>query len=281
MEPSGLPTILYHYTDARGLLGIIQKQEVWASHIRYLNDSEEFDYAVNLAQGVIRGRAEATANQKEKEVLTALSTRLSPGRMVDVFVASFSEDGDLLSQWRGYCPNGAGYSIGFVARDLRSEAGIERFSLLQCCYEYEDQREIIRHVLNEVMNSARWTQTLEEFQNEDLYHRAAELWFESFVPVAPIIKHGGFSEEREWRLISKPLSLTDPRRRVRAGRSMLIPYVPIKLTGFGSHIPIKEIIVGPTPHMKLAQMAVWGWLESKDISPVDVLNSRIPYRDRS
>ena len=51
-----------------------------------------------LAKGVILERAQATTDQREKEVLTALGTRLSMGGNVDVFVASFSEDGDLLSQ---------------------------------------------------------------------------------------------------------------------------------------------------------------------------------------
>jgi hypothetical protein len=39
-EPTG---IHYHYTDQRGILGIIESQTIWASHVRYLNDSSEFN----------------------------------------------------------------------------------------------------------------------------------------------------------------------------------------------------------------------------------------------
>jgi Protein of unknown function (DUF2971) len=202
MEQSSLPTILYYYTytDVRGLFGIIQDQAIWASNILYLNDSQEFDYAVTLAKGVILEKAEATADQKEKEVLTALSTRLSTGPIfprVDVFVTSFSADGDLLSQWRGYCPNGAGYSIGFVTEALCGEACMQGFYLAQCVYEYEAQRAVIRETLNGVMSSVLRMQALEELETDHLYQRAAELWLERFVPLAPIIKHGGFHEERE------------------------------------------------------------------------------------
>jgi hypothetical protein len=74
MEQSALPTPLYHYTDVHGVYGIIQDQAIWASNIRYLNDSQEFDFAVMLAKGVILERAQATTDQREKEVLTALGT---------------------------------------------------------------------------------------------------------------------------------------------------------------------------------------------------------------
>jgi hypothetical protein len=36
--------LLYHYTDQRGLLGILRSQSIWATHIRYLNDSSEYNH---------------------------------------------------------------------------------------------------------------------------------------------------------------------------------------------------------------------------------------------
>lgn len=41
--------ILYHYTDQNGLCGIIVSKKVWATNIYYLNDSEEFKAAADLA----------------------------------------------------------------------------------------------------------------------------------------------------------------------------------------------------------------------------------------
>jgi hypothetical protein len=48
--PSGF---LYHYTDVHGSKGIIDSQALWATNIYYLNDSQEFDYAITVANGVI------------------------------------------------------------------------------------------------------------------------------------------------------------------------------------------------------------------------------------
>src|SRR5262245_39979140 len=39
--PKFLPDELYHYTGIRGLKGIINSQTLWATHYRYLNDTEE------------------------------------------------------------------------------------------------------------------------------------------------------------------------------------------------------------------------------------------------
>ena len=39
-----IPQVLYHYTDANTLVGIITKKEIWASHIRFMNEYTEFNF---------------------------------------------------------------------------------------------------------------------------------------------------------------------------------------------------------------------------------------------
>src|ERR1017187_4880845 len=40
-EDQAEPELLYHYTDEKGLIGILESQNLWASHYRFLNDYEE------------------------------------------------------------------------------------------------------------------------------------------------------------------------------------------------------------------------------------------------
>ena len=40
--------ILYHYTTAEGLRGIIEDKAIWASDYRFLNDATEFEYGMSL-----------------------------------------------------------------------------------------------------------------------------------------------------------------------------------------------------------------------------------------
>ncbi len=57
----------------------------------------------------------------------------------DLYVSSFSERPDLLSQWRGYCPGGNGYCLGFereVIEDYCVENGMR---LEKCLYSHDEQ----------------------------------------------------------------------------------------------------------------------------------------------
>ena len=77
--------------------------------------------------------------------------------------------------------------------------------------------------------------------------------------------------------MSSSIPLGIPRCCFRAGRSMLIPYVTYNLTGISPDLPVKQIIVGPTPHLWLAIQSVGAWLRSNNLY-VEVQNSKIPYR---
>ena len=100
--------ILYHYTSQSGLMGIARSKSIWASHLYYLNDTTEFVHAFDLMyQKVealhdgVRGNALNPKNYLYEKVKDDLrSYKLLPSQ-IGLFVCSFSEDGDLLSQWRG------------------------------------------------------------------------------------------------------------------------------------------------------------------------------------
>jgi hypothetical protein len=68
--------ILYHYTTQEGLLGIIKCRCLWTTNIFYLNDSTEFNYALELARGNLRERfgGPTVANQHDQFYADALLT---------------------------------------------------------------------------------------------------------------------------------------------------------------------------------------------------------------
>jgi hypothetical protein len=72
MDNHPVPTLLYHYTDARGLLGIIESHAIWATHLHYLNDAQEFAYAADLADQVLKEQR-ASAEPRESEDPHALA----------------------------------------------------------------------------------------------------------------------------------------------------------------------------------------------------------------
>ena len=48
-EGQAEPELLYHYTTLDGLLGILDKRELWATGISYLNDTFEYKAAPSAA----------------------------------------------------------------------------------------------------------------------------------------------------------------------------------------------------------------------------------------
>ena len=115
-----LPEILYHYTSADALLSIVNSGRISATNIDYLNDSSE----VAWMWKAVASQLEATKlseNKAESECATQILKKIEERRRLNEFVASFSENGDDLSQWRAYCPGGFGYSIGFASAALSTQ----------------------------------------------------------------------------------------------------------------------------------------------------------------
>ena len=86
---------LYHYTSLEALNGIITNKTLWASHIKYLNDTSEQVILRELVNNRILDRLAALPNVRRDQwkVLVA--------RARELYVTCFSEDsGDRLSQWR-------------------------------------------------------------------------------------------------------------------------------------------------------------------------------------
>src|ERR687891_1650454 len=50
------PEVLYHYTTADGLLGIVGSTSFWMTSLRYMNDQSELQYARELVRAVLNDK---------------------------------------------------------------------------------------------------------------------------------------------------------------------------------------------------------------------------------
>src|SRR3712207_4250749 len=92
------PECIYHYTSQAGLLSIVTTGSIYATHVEYMNDSAEVHYALHLAAKRVDRRR--TKVQPLKRLLALVLDGLTSRKTVSRFAASFSTNGDLLSQWR-------------------------------------------------------------------------------------------------------------------------------------------------------------------------------------
>jgi hypothetical protein len=114
------PPVLYHYTGVKGLVGIVKSNRLWASDVLFMNDSTEVRYGRDLIISEAKAAADRTASPVAQAVFKTVDKILyKVDDLVETFFAAcFCEDGDLLSQWRGYAGRRGGYALGFRSDEL-------------------------------------------------------------------------------------------------------------------------------------------------------------------
>jgi len=269
------PTILYHYTSPAGLLGILAGKAIWATDILHLNDFRELVYTIDLAKLVVaEDPRRAGAHGHLRYVFEECDNVLTLFPRFRVYVCSFSEDGDLLSQWRAYCPPEGGFAVGIDSATLEEATDA---LLLPCNYDVKEQKRIIREGLDLLLTS--YPNLLEP--NDDLYtyKRIGAAFFQYILTCASSFKDPSFHEEKEWRLV---LTSSRPRPSTlsfRVGRGGIVPYVELSLHS-SPDARFQELIVGPNRHADLAVKAVRLMLNAQQASTAAdrVRASRVPYR---
>ncbi len=278
------PPTLYHYTSLPGLLGILRSGTIWASEARYLNDSAELIHAFNLMTHEVRRRLAAAPGADEQEVLRQfgewIEIRSARGPMV--FVAAFTQHGNLLSQWRGYCPPTGGVSFGLASAHLAAACASTNFALGRCRYVPAEQVPLITNLVEVVTAFATRTGPADKAHPNQSYHPSFALSEEAILRVAVLMKNVRFQEEAEWRIVSRAVSdYVGTKISYRTGASMLVPYLEFSVTNMDRVIPIDDVIVGPTPHPEAAtesvQRCVAQHMQRKH-GPLTSQYCSIPYR---
>jgi len=267
---------LYHYTRQSGLLGIIGRKEIWATHTQYLNDRREYLHALGLVHEEIFDLL-VSSREESRVILEQMKNGISGIESMNVCVCSFSEDRDSLSQWRAYSSGPSGFAIGFSGDFLAEVAEAKQWYLAPCIYEPDQQRVLIRALVEEVFEQNVERRDANEAEQDHLplggnlgayLHR-----------YAPLLKDYSFRGEKEWRAISRPLSCMYELFDFREGNSMLIPYYRLPLIDKKKNFRVHEVVVGPTPNEQQSQRSVKSFLVRHGFEEVPVELSSVPYRN--
>jgi hypothetical protein len=277
---------LYHYTNQKGLLGIVERRAIWATHHQYLNDQSEFTHAQNLIDLELERRLIQSGDDPSKACLDQLRRSLQlQYRGCFMFVCSFSEAPDELSQWRAYSPQSPGFAIGFSPTILETLAHDRSWSLVRCVYDVGEQQRICTAIIDEMLEQIQkpTSRTESDATRRDLQglHGA---WFDYLNQYALLLKHKSFSNEQEWRLISRPMHFGYDKIQFREGRSSIIPYVEFPLANEKTEFCLDSLVVGPTPNYEQAERAILSLLASRKIArrdgtAVHIRTSATPFRN--
>jgi hypothetical protein len=262
--------LLYHYTDLSGLIGVVEKHDLWLTHSRYSNDDEEMTHGLSVVKGVME--AAVKDGTYDSTYLTEL-TRLT-SEPEGVYICCFCEKDNLLSQWRGYGANGAGVSLQFAAKQFADVAGPDNSHGLlrfwKVFYGQPTQKQIVETAISNYAPALNPGKTVAE-----LARQAADA-IRFFIPT---FKNSDFAEENEWRLLFTPAPNATVKPHFRVGRSMLMPYYSLReLIGVGlPTLPIQKVTVGPGAHKRINAASVKALLEQNGY-PGIVEISDTPYR---
>ena len=274
---------LYHYTTFSGLMGIVKSGVLWASDIRYMNDSAELKHTANLIRAEISHRIANSHPQPDllNRFLDWITRRITNGHMV--FAASFRSHGNLLSQWRGYSRIGKGVSLGFNAGTLQACADAQGFEFGKCIYDPEMQQQLIVKVVDAVEALYHQSRPSDEETPEASYQKVFDRIESDLLRVAAILKHPAFQEEDEWRLVSPAITdyLSAPVN-FREGSSMLVPFFEFRLTRDTSPaIALDHIYLGPTPNIDISMNSLTLFLNQHQIYPGNgITYCQIPFRQK-
>src|SRR5207249_4501534 len=104
------------------------------------------------------------------------------------YVFSFSAVPDLLSQWRAYCPDGAGVAIGVPKTLINRRAAVHGFDFVPCIYDPRQQAEAVVSILREA--DTAWTSAGKTTAELDVQT-------DRLLRLVPRMKHHSFREEEE------------------------------------------------------------------------------------
>ena len=275
---SSPPPILWHYTSPGGLAGIVTSGEVWVTVIHYLNDAKEFQHALELFRIALANKIAQASDSGIETFLSLVKDSIDRVMKVNVCIFSLSEDGNLLSQWRAYCPPEGGYAIGFRTSQLTTCLQQQGFRLIRCIYDETVQRQFVEVMLNDFVTKYSEKHkgkpcSKETFQSEFSGLVSQRIWSE-----APTFKHPSFSEEQEWRAVSQPIPSTDDAISYRVGASCIIPHYKLKLHDAPGTSVISQVMVGPSKHPQLASGSINFLHNRAKLKIPAVAPSHTPYR---
>lgn len=264
------PRRLSHYTTLAGLMGIIESGQIWASNVKFLNDSRELDHGLEASREAIDIILKKRRSLKVwHEALKHASGELEQGKIPNTYAACFCARADILSQWRGYGGMEQGVSITFTASDLERRM---RQSKAEYCRVIYGNVTAANKMLASLSSELDIFEDVVGIRSEEHRKEAA---YTAVCRLIPRFKHLGFGDEREWRFVVQHANIREDVC-FRSNRNLIVPYV--KLLGGGDKLPIEYITIGPGRDPDLTARSVRVFLAKHGYDLAKVKISKVPYR---
>lgn len=270
---------VYHYCSMDVFHKIISNKSIRLSDITKSNDSMEILWITKFIEEVFyeefSKEIEKTKYFKDgfpEKVFRELVEHYSNDffdekqRIYSYFVCCFSENGDLLSQWRGYADDGNGVSIGFNTETLKAIGMPKKgdlissnvFELNRMNYSELSQKASIRKAAISLIKELKIIskKSITNLKQESM--KAYNKCFLELFKMSIFMKNPFFKEEKEWRMCHwSNTNSSDDTSNIKLDngfalsnidyhfrRNDMVPHIDLLFDGYKKSL-IDKIIIGP------------------------------------
>lgn len=267
--------LVYHYCNVSAAMSILKEKEIWLTDIRNLSDGNEsigvYKMFFNLLEKQDTKRQLISMLECSKES-GAIQLYETPLGAYPEYIACFSKNPDLVSQWIAYADDGQGLAIGFDEKsfnDITDESILEYKSVSYVSVEDIEKHipDIYKFLMDNLSNN-----------KYDMMDKAMKK-IKQLYPSGMGIKTMHYASEQEKRIIYRyPEKIELPEGwkingiKTYAKRNMINTYIPLSFPKDA----IKKIIVGPKYQKNYCEFQFA--MEALEYTKLEICESTSGYR---
>lgn len=232
---------VYHYTNEPALLNIIEKKQMWATDLRFMNDPEELTYGRELLEEALLEAARREKHEQRSRWLALMTGQMRElTRVSNWYSISVCQTADLASQWREYGYEGRGFVLGWSIDTLPPEVPLH----VEVVYDRPRQLKLARDLIEIHLRTLRPKKDLARGRGNELMLRASGSLGIFLNILLYNFKRDRWASENEIRYVYQGLNGRPPAGTVvklRPHGEVEKPYIESDF----SVVPLRIVIVGP------------------------------------
>lgn len=281
-----------HYTSGEAAVSILRNNVVWLRNSRLMNDYSEIDYGLNIIRKTLFNSEETSFWEKiaritgqDREYFRIILEENVENVRSNTYILSLCEhdksDDDLgrLSMWRGY---GTSVGVAIVANPVSDFLSAVSPSSMFFPVIYADDDDFAS-LMDDVSSNLALISS-----GPDTGKIVEDVFIDFLKSTMFYLKHPGFKEEQEWRVVyndqSPPISsrskheikLKSSVQTIRGIPQLVfeLPFRNNRVKGMAPTALIHKIIVGPATYPRATQAALAELIGK----PGKVVISDLPFR---
>ena len=287
-----------HYTSAEAALSIVKSKRIWLRNTNCMSDYREVQHGFDMLQSFFSVKAnkdafnqslDACCNGVAQEAITIFNQWWNDTRF-GTYIASISEHDDRedlhgrLSMWRAFGGNTARVAIVFNIPYFSHGATALNINFNPVAYLTNGQlHESLDLIIKNIYTNSEFLRSVER-------PALVSAVFNMLVAGATGLKHEGFHEEREWRVVYNPKRQQSPLMEVATevigGVPQCLYKMPLDVRASDALADLDfptifdRIILGPSPYPWPMFEAFTSALSEAGVAnaPARVFTSCIPIR---